>query len=156
MHDDGRHEHHVVIVDDDELTLDLVEHALAFKASAYPVEVHATVDALAATAVVEGLRGRLLCIVDHHLPGRSGEEAIDALRGLGDVHLVYLTGDPDPRIRRRVAPRVDDFLLKPDDPRDYIRLIGDVLSSWLDGRHADRAVAVGAGSRISSPGTGTG
>jgi FixJ family two-component response regulator len=101
----------VAIVDDDEA----VRHSLQLwlQAIGHKIETFASV-----AEFLKAMREELLClIVDHHMPGMTGLELAERLRGEGNtVPIILTTGLPSRAIYARAAEiGVDEVLEKPLD-----------------------------------------
>jgi two-component system phosphate regulon response regulator OmpR len=115
---------HLLVVDDDARLRALLQRFLAEQG----FRVTIAADAAAARHALEGFAFDLM-VLDVMMPGESGLELIESLRGQGlEVPVLMLTarGSPDDRIAGLEAG-VDDYLGKPFDPRELALRIRTIL-----------------------------
>ena len=115
---------HLLVVDDDARLRTLLQRFLAEQG----FRVTGAADAAAARRALAGFAFDLL-VLDVMMPGESGIELVESLRGEGqEVPVLMLTarGAPDDRIAGLEAG-VDDYLGKPFDPRELALRIRTIL-----------------------------
>lgn len=109
----------VLVVDDDEISRDLIEHTL--RKAGYEVET--ADDGRQALEIVRTGRCRLV-ISDWNMPYMSGIELCRAVRDdacEGYVYLILLTGNSSPEeIVEGMTAGADDFIGKPFNPQELI------------------------------------
>lgn len=76
-----------------------------------------------------------LILLDLNLPGKSGFEVLEAVRADSDrrslpVVVVSSSRNGDD-IRRAYELGANAYVVKPDDPDEYIRLIETIVNFWL-------------------------
>jgi DNA-binding response OmpR family regulator len=128
----------LAVVDDDPVVAMLLR--LAMEAEGHAVRTFARAEAL-----LPALRDERfdLIVLDLHLDGMSGLEALRALREGGlapDARVVMLTGsEDDADIVRAHRAGASGYLAKPFDPRRLVEQLGFALHSpqmvWLDDLH---------------------
>lgn len=71
-----------------------------------------------------------LILLDHHMPGLSGIEALMRLRraGFGGKVLLYTVSDADEDVRSAMLHGADGYLLKDMEPEDLLRQIREALA----------------------------
>ncbi|WP_270936264.1 response regulator [Falsiroseomonas oryzae] len=115
---------HLLVVDDDARLRALLQRFLTEQG----FRVTAAADAAAARHALAGIAFDLV-VLDVMMPGESGIELVERLRGEGqEVPILMLTarGAPDDRIAGLEAG-VDDYLAKPFDPRELALRIRTIL-----------------------------
>jgi two-component system CheB/CheR fusion protein len=112
----------VDIVEDDDAVRDSIGALL--ESYGYSVSQYAS----AAQYLQSGTRHGVCLIVDQHMPGKTGLELLEALRGRGDnVPAIMLTGRSDPQMEpRMVRAKVSKLLHKPVNDAELVRAIEDV------------------------------
>lgn len=109
----------ILVVDDDEISRDLIEHAL--QKAGYEVETAA--DGLAALEIIRSGRCRLV-ISDWSMPLLNGVDLCRAVRAdvcEGYVYLILLTSHSSPHeIVEGMSAGADDFISKPFNPSELI------------------------------------
>ena len=119
---------HVVIVDDNDLSLKLLSGLALEVPSAVPHPFQSSQDALAWCA------GQLVdCfILDYHMPAPDGLEMIGILRAMPEfalVPIVLVTGEGERDVRyNALAAGANDFIQKPVDRREFVARISTLLS----------------------------
>jgi len=119
---------HVVIVDDNDLSLKLLSGLALEVPQAVPHPFQSSRDALAwcPGQVVDCF------ILDYHMPAPDGLEMIDILRAMpafAHVPIVLVTGEGERDVRyRALAAGANDFIQKPIDRREFVARITTHLS----------------------------
>ncbi len=123
---------HVLVVDDDRRLRALLSSYLV--KNGHRVTVAAT--AAEARGFLDGLAFDII-VLDVMMPGENGFDFATDLRGRSQVPILMLTarGEPQDRVRG-LEIGVDDYLIKPFEPRELLLRIGSVL-------RRTRAAAVG-------------
>jgi two-component system, OmpR family, phosphate regulon response regulator OmpR len=118
---------HLLVVDDDRRIRDLLSRFLL--AEGYRVTTAET--AAVARAKLEGLRFDLL-ILDVMMPGESGFELAEAIRGSSAVPILMLTALAESESRiRGLEIGADDYLVKPFEPRELSLRVANILRRQL-------------------------
>jgi DNA-binding response OmpR family regulator len=109
----------VLVVDDEADLLEIVTDRLA--GAGY--EVVTARDGLEALSQARAARPACI-ILDLKMPGLSGFDALPEIRRIApQARLIVLTGSPNRPLGDACRERgADDFLLKPFDPRELLRL----------------------------------
>jgi two-component system, OmpR family, phosphate regulon response regulator OmpR len=116
--------HHILVVDDDRRIRELLRDYLqghGFRVSVAPGGADAR-------AAMEGLAFDLV-VLDIMMPGETGLQFADALRGKGhDVPILMLSAlaEPEDRVRGLMSGS-DDYLAKPFEPRELLLRIQNLL-----------------------------
>jgi two-component system phosphate regulon response regulator OmpR len=114
---------HLLVVDDDRRIRDLLSRFLL--AEGYRVTTAET--AAMARAKLEGLRFDLL-ILDVMMPGESGFELAEAIRGSSAVPILMLTALAESENRiKGLEIGADDYLIKPFEPRELSLRVANIL-----------------------------
>jgi two-component system, OmpR family, phosphate regulon response regulator OmpR len=116
--------HHILVVDDDRRIRELLRDYL--QGNGFRVSVAA--GGADARAAMEGLAFDLV-ILDIMMPGETGLEFADALRGSGkSVPILMLSAlaEPEDRVRGLMSGS-DDYLAKPFEPRELLLRIQNLL-----------------------------
>lgn len=129
---------HILVVDDDTRLRDLLRKYL----SENRFRVTTAADAADARAKLNGLDFDLI-VLDVMMPGESGLEFTRWLRRTSDVPVLMLTamGEPDDRING-LEHGVDDYLVKPFEPRELLLRIGTILRRANQPAVSERASVV--------------
>ncbi|MCC7371044.1 MAG: response regulator transcription factor [Chloroflexi bacterium] len=117
----------ILVVDDDELTLDFVELGLRYEG----FEVTRALDGHEALRVAERERPHLI-VLDLNLPSLDGVEVCQRIRAQGDTPIIMLTARAD--VDERVAgleAGADDYLPKPFKFKELLARIRAVLRRRL-------------------------
>lgn len=115
------------IVEDDDAVRDSVGALL--ESYGYSVSQYAS-----AAQYLQSGKGHGVCVVvDQHMPGMTGLELLETLRGRGDnVPAIMLTGRSDPQMEpRMVRAKVSRLLHKPVDDSELVRAIEDVSKETI-------------------------
>jgi two-component system phosphate regulon response regulator OmpR len=114
---------HLLVVDDDRRIRDLLSRFLSNEG--YRVS---TADNVAdARAKLKGLSFDLL-ILDWMMPGETGVELAQSIRGTSDVPIIMLTAKHETEFRiEGLQSGVDDYLAKPFEPRELSLRIASIL-----------------------------
>jgi CheY-like chemotaxis protein len=84
-----------------------------------------------------------VALIDIGLPGLDGNEVARRIRELlggHDISLIAMTGYGQPEDRRRALQAgFDRYLVKPVDPAELSRLLGEARQSSSEGRQAASA-----------------
>ena len=127
----------VVLVDDDPLSLALLQHLVSSHPGVTVMAFHAPDEAAAWC----GAHDPDLIITDHQMPGMTGTELVRTLRErplLRDVPILMVTTVDDPETRREaVLLGANDYLLKPLDAVEA----GARIRNMLALRRSTRALA---------------
>jgi len=114
---------HLLVVDDDRRIRDLLSRFLASEGYRVTTADNAT----DARAKLEGLRFDLL-ILDVMMPGESGFDFAQALRGSSNVPILMLTARDAAESRiKGLEMGADDYLSKPFEPRELSLRIANIL-----------------------------
>src|SRR4051812_22373829 len=126
----------VLVVDDDEVTLDFVELGLRYEG----FEVARAVDGHDALRTVERQRMDLI-VLDLNLPSVDGVEVCRRIRERDDTPIIMLTarGDVDERVAGLEAG-ADDYLPKPFKFKELLARIRAVLRRRASADQADQAL----------------
>lgn len=132
----------VFVVDDDEAVRDSL--AAMLEAEEHNVQIFASAEAFL-KAFDPLCRGCLL--VDVRMPGMSGLELHEALVARGaKIPVIMITGQGDvPTAVRAMKAGVAEFIEKPVDPREMLRMVGQLLAAQQEAAEAKSAVAGIAG-----------
>lgn len=142
---------HILAVDDNEINLRLVEHALAGRG--YHVELASSgAEALAAL----DRRRPDLVILDIVMPGMTGMEVLDRIKSnprLADIPVIMLTArTADQDVLAGYQSGADYFITKPLVPRQLLYGIGLVLGRKLAAAKGEAATpAAGRSAPASRP-----
>jgi CheY-like chemotaxis protein len=120
----GRKEHRILWVDDE---VELLEpHRLFLGASGYRVEVATNADD-AAELLRRGSYD--LVLLDEQMPGKRGLEAFHELREIApSLPVVMVTkSEDDSTLREALGAEVDDYLVKPVNPRQILAAVTRIL-----------------------------
>jgi CheY-like chemotaxis protein len=111
----------VLVVDDEPDLLEIVRDRLA--SSGY--QVLTARDGLEALEYLAAVRPDSV-VLDLKMPRLGGMDALPEIRRAApDAHIIVLTGSPNRPLADTCRARgADDFLLKPFDARDLLRLLG--------------------------------
>jgi two-component system phosphate regulon response regulator OmpR len=114
---------HILIVDDDRRIRDLLSTYL--RGHGYRATTAASAEE--ARSFLSHLAFELI-VLDVMMPGQNGFEFATYLRENSDVPILMLTakGDPGDRVRG-LEIGVDDYLVKPFEPRELLLRIGSIL-----------------------------
>jgi two-component system phosphate regulon response regulator OmpR len=114
---------HLLVVDDDRRIRDLLSRFLASEG----YRVTTADNAADARAKLEGLRFDLL-VLDVMMPGESGFDLAQSLRGGSNVPILMLTARDAAESRiRGLEMGADDYLSKPFEPRELSLRIANIL-----------------------------
>jgi two-component system phosphate regulon response regulator OmpR len=114
---------HLLVVDDDRRIRDLLSRFLAGEG----YRVSTADNAADARAKLVGLRFDLL-ILDVMMPGESGFDLAQAIRGTSDVPILMLTARDAAESRiKGLEMGADDYLSKPFEPRELSLRIASIL-----------------------------
>ncbi|MGC3967923.1 MAG: response regulator [Pirellulales bacterium] len=109
----------VLVVDDDEISRDLIEHTL----SSAGYNVRTAADGREALELLRSGQYRLI-ISDWDMPNVSGVELCRTMRGAdieGYVYMILLTGNAGPaEIVEGMTAGADDFIAKPFNPSELV------------------------------------
>src|SRR3546814_506634 len=132
----------IFVVDDDEAVRDSL--AAVLEAEGLDVEAFDTGEAFLAAFDLER-PGCLL--VDVRMPGMSGLELHEALVARGArIPVIMITGQGDvPTAVRAMKAGVDEFIEKPVDPNQMVRMVRDLLVEQRGAAEAESAAADVAG-----------
>jgi CheY-like chemotaxis protein len=124
----------VLIVEDNPGDIFLMKQGIE-QQSKVAVKIEVSTDGEAAIAALAG-QGQQpdLVILDLNLPKRDGFDVLKSLRGQGrSVPLLVLTSSKSQRdIRTAHELGASAFVTKPDDFDDYMRMMRDICSSWIE------------------------
>lgn len=114
---------HILVVDDDERLRGLLQRYLTQNR----LRVSVAADALQARILMKSIAFDLL-ILDVMMPGETGLELAQDLRGRSQVPILMLTaqGDPEQRIAG-LEHGADDYLAKPFEPRELLLRVTGLL-----------------------------
>lgn len=135
---------HILVVDDDTRLRDLLRKFLTENR----FRVTTASDAADARAKLQGLEFDLI-VLDVMMPGENGLEFTSWLRRTSDVPVLMLTamGEPDDRING-LEHGVDDYLVKPFEPRELLLRIGTILRRTNQPAVAPRSSIVAFGACV--------
>ncbi len=114
---------HILVVDDDDRLRDLLKKYLSDNA----FRVTAAEDAKAARAKMASIAFDLI-VLDRMMPGETGLEFAESIRGNNNVPILMLTAmaETDDRISG-LEVGADDYLTKPFEPRELLLRINSIL-----------------------------
>lgn len=135
---------HILVVDDDTRLRDLLRKFL----SENRFRVTTASDAADARAKLQGLEFDLI-VLDVMMPGENGLDFTTWLRRTSDVPVLMLTamGEPGDRING-LERGVDDYLVKPFEPRELLLRIGTILRRATQPGVAPRSSTVAFGACV--------
>jgi CheY-like chemotaxis protein len=126
----------ILYIEDDDNDVFLMERALKKVSIANPLRVLG--DGKQAIEYLSSHRGEeppAIVMLDLSMPGKHGLEVLQWIRsqpGLSTVPVVVLTSSNQEKdIHRAYLLGANGYLIKPGDPNDLIRLLGNVRSYWL-------------------------
>lgn len=121
----------VVVAEDDDDHALLIERALE-RASSRPVEIHRARNGDEAVVLVEETRPDLL-LLDLRMPGRSGHEVLESLKGDEELRripvAVLSSSERDEDVARSYGLGGNHFITKPRDPAELERKLGRLLAN---------------------------
>lgn len=119
----ARRDTHLLVIDDDNRIRDLLKRYL----SKQGFRVSAARDTAQARGLMKTLAFDCL-ILDVMMPGETGVEFAQSLRGHSDIPIILLTakGEPDDRIAG-LKTGADDYLPKPFEPEELVLRIDAIL-----------------------------
>ncbi len=114
---------HILIVDDDERIRNLLAKYLLGNG----FRVTRAADAASARAALSGLEFDLL-ILDVMMPGETGFELAQSLKGRINAPIFMLTalGEPEQRVKG-LEIGVEDYITKPFEPKELLIRIGNIM-----------------------------
>jgi two-component system, OmpR family, alkaline phosphatase synthesis response regulator PhoP len=112
-----------LVVDDDVAVLDLMASLLRGVGH----DVTTATDGLEARDLLLG-GAYDLCVLDHDLPGMTGLEVAGAARAAGSGSRFVLVSGRRWHTGQRLD-QVDELVEKPFDPRDFLRLVDELVAS---------------------------
>lgn len=127
----GRSGWTIVLAEDDDDHAVLIERALERAASA-PLRIHRAENGDMALELVEELQPDLL-LLDLRMPGRSGHEVLESLKGDEDLRripvAVLTSSDRDEDVARSYGLGGNHFITKPEDPAELERRLATLLGN---------------------------
>lgn len=139
----------VLLAEDNDDHAMLIEMAL-LRATRLPVEVHRARNGNEAVALAQSLAPDLL-LLDLKMPGRSGHEVLEALKGdevLRGIAVAVLTSsDRDADVARSYGLGADHFITKPESPME----LEGKLRSLLEKLEEPSSVGRGSGGLAAAP-----
>lgn len=124
----------VVLAEDDDDHAVLIERALE-RAASRPVEMHRAANGDAALELVEAVRPDLV-LLDLRMPGRSGHEVLESLKGDDDLRkipvAVLTSSDRDDDVARSYGLGGNHFITKPEDPAELERRLKKLLANLTE------------------------
>lgn len=119
--------------DDDDHAL-LIERALD-RATSRPVELHRAGNGDEALEMAERIRPDLL-LLDLRMPGRSGHEVLERLKGDDDLRripvAVLTSSDRDEDVARSYGLGGNHFITKPENPAELERRLKTLLANLTE------------------------
>lgn len=131
---------HILVVDDDERIRDLLARYLMSNG----FRVTKAYDAISARAALSGLEFDLL-ILDVMMPGETGFELAQSLKGTLDAPIFMLTalGEPEQRVKG-LEIGVDDYITKPFEPKELLIRINNILRRIEDSGSSKDEITFGS------------
>ncbi len=128
----------LLIVDDEEMIRNGISHAINWEEAGID-EVRTAASAKEGLRLI-GLSRPDILITDINMPEMNGLDFIQRVKELSDsVHILILTGyDRFEYAKRALQLKVDDFLLKPVDERELLRIVVDIIAG-IEKERQDRA-----------------
>lgn len=137
---DGQQSYHILLVEDDLGDAGLVK--IALRRGTYPVTLHHVKNGNEALAFLRRIGGDFqtaprpsLILLDLNLPGRSGHEILEDLKGdraLRGIPVVVLsTSEADRDVAKAYSLGANSFMSKPMDVEDFTRAIHAVQDYWF-------------------------
>jgi two-component system phosphate regulon response regulator OmpR len=133
-------EHHILVIDDDTRICDLVARYLDDRGFVV-VSAHNADEARTAMAVFEFDA----LVVDVMMPGETGFEFVDAMRGDGgEIPAVFLTALEDSENRiKGFESGADDYLTKPFEPQELVMRLQAILRRTAKQKTAQSRYKIG-------------
>lgn len=134
-------QHVVLIVDDDEPTLDVLTAVI----SPHVRELHSLADPTTYWDVLEEVKPDIV-LIDYDMPQMDGIDLLRATRTeskFSKTHIVVLTGHDDPKLIKAIyAAGADDHVVKPLTTSDLLnRVLGPLSRQDVDDYEADEGTA---------------
>jgi CheY-like chemotaxis protein len=128
----------ILYVEDDENDVFLMERALKKVSVTNPLHIMADgKQAIDHLSKMDAAQTPTLILLDLSMPGKHGLDVLQWIRtqpSLSDVPVVILTSSNQEKdIHRAYLLGANGYLIKPGDPNDLVRLVGNVRSYWLSG-----------------------
>jgi CheY-like chemotaxis protein len=128
----------ILYIEDDDNDVFLMERALKKVSVANPLKtISDGKQAIEYLSAQSGDQIPVLVLLDLSMPGKHGLDVLQWIRtqpSLSDMPVVILTSSNQEKdIHRAFLQGANGYLIKPGDPNDLVRLMGNVRSYWLSG-----------------------
>lgn len=132
----------VLYAEDDENDVFFMQRAFALAGISHPLRIvpngRMALDYLLGEGVFKDRQEHplpCLLLLDLNMPGKSGHQVLQAVRGqasLASLPVIIVTSSNQERdIQRANDLGANDYLIKPGDPEDLLRLVRAIHERWL-------------------------